>query len=236
MLPRCPRRDGWGWPVAASRISILPSWPAEASHRPSGLQATEPVKPYDRPSWHEREEFLARAGVPDLLTRAVVGPGRQPPAVRAPGDRVDRASCPGSVRIAVPVPRSQILAVASSLPEASRRPSGSQASEPTWRVWPWSTRDSFPWATSRIQIAPSLPPKARDLPSGLQAIDLTSSLWPPRVNTSSPVAALRTVIVFLSAPRAARRRPSGLHAIPQSRASTPARVRAIPVRPGRPRF
>ena len=165
------------WPVSGAPIG----WPVSASHSrtvPSALARGQPVPVgAERHTAHragvagERgADRLAGVGVPQPH-RAVVAGGGQPVPVgaeRHTGHRVGVAGERGAD--GWPVAASHSRTVSSSLAEASRCPSGLNATPHTAPVWPVSGAPiGWPVAGSHSRTVPSALAEASRCPSGLNA-------------------------------------------------------------------
>jgi hypothetical protein len=76
---------------------------------------------------------------------------------------------------------SHSLIVSSPEPEARSRPSGLNATDKTYQVWPLRVRTSLPVATSHSLIVLSSEPEANSRPSGLNATEVTGDMRPTGV-------------------------------------------------------
>ena len=141
---------------------------------------------------------LAGVGVPQPH-RAVVAAGGEPVPVGAERHTAHRVGVAGE-RLAEgwPVSASHSRTVLSSLPEASRCPSGLNATLFTASVWPVSGSPmGWPVSASHSRTVLSSLPEASRCPSGLNATLYTVSVWPVRGwPTGWPVSAShsRTVL------------------------------------------
>ena len=125
-----------GWPVSASHSRTVASALAEASRCPSGLNAT--LVHRAGVAGERGADRLAGVGVPQPHRRVVAGAG-QPVPVGAERHTVTAPVWPVSGSpIGWPVSASHSRTVASSLAEASRCPSGLNATPFTAPVWPVS--------------------------------------------------------------------------------------------------
>ena len=95
-------------------------------------------------------------------------------AVRAERHAGDRRVCPLRVRVSCPVAASHSFTVPSPLAEASRLPSGLNATSQTPLVCPLKVSVSCPIRASHTLTVPSELAEAIRLPSGLNATLLTT--------------------------------------------------------------
>ena len=111
-------------PEAISQISTVLSRLPEASRLPSGLKTTERTGQVAAEGAHQ----LAARHIPQLHGLIPTARG-QPLAIRAEGHRVDGTGMTGRVYTSSPLATSHSFTVWSSLPKASRVPSGLKASD-----------------------------------------------------------------------------------------------------------
>src|SRR5262245_3898992 len=90
---------------------------------------------------------------------------------------------------------SEIFTVVSLLEEASRRPSGLNATPVTPMLCPRSVRTSSPLAVSQSFTLKSSLPEASRRPLGLKATQVAPRLWPFRVNSARPSVASQSFTV-----------------------------------------
>ena len=157
-------------PVAGSHSRTVPSSPAEASCRPSGLNATANT----RPSWPVR--VACPAPVAGSHSRTVPSPPAEA-SCRPSGLNATACTRPWwPVRVACPAPvaGSHSRTVPSSPAEASCRPSGLNATAYTAPSWPVRVACPAPVAGSHSRTVPSPPAEASCRPSGLNATAYTA--------------------------------------------------------------
>ena len=197
-----------GWPVSAFHSRTVSSALAEAIRCPSGLNATLDHRLVV--AGERRADGLAGVGVPQPHRVVGAGGGDAVPvgAERHTASPRRCGRCSGAP-MGWPVSAFHSRTVLSAPAEASRCPSGLNATLCTASVWPVSGAPmGWPVSAFHNRTVSSALPEAIRCPSGLNATLYTASVWPvsgaPR---GWPVSAShsRTVLSSLAEASGARR-------------------------------